>query len=183
MRQMAFALCFALAGLSLIEARQARGPAAPPNPVMVMDTVKGSIEIQLFQSDAPKSVAHIIELVKKGFYRSTRFHREENSLVQFGDQLSRDMTRERFWGTGNSGNPIGVAELSKRRHIRGIVSLANGGNILMADSQMFIMKTASPSLDGKYTIIGQVTKGMDVVDKIQRTDLIKLVTIKEAAPK
>jgi len=178
MRQMAFALCFALAGVSLPEAQGARGAAAPPGPMMIMETAKGTIEIQLFPNDAPKSVEHIVELVKKSFYRSQRFHRVEASVIQFGDQLSRDMTQERFWGRGGGNNPIGVAEISKRRHVRGTVSLAHAGNPAGADSQIFILKTAGPSLDGKYVIIGQVTKGLDVVDKIQKGDLIKMVSIK-----
>jgi peptidylprolyl isomerase len=89
------------------------------------------------------------------------------------------MTQLPAWGSGNSGVPIGVAEISpKYKHVRGTVALANVGDPKYSDSQIYIMKSASPSLDGKYTIIGQVTKGMDVVDKIEKTDQIKNVTIK-----
>ena len=65
---------------------------------MVIETAKGTIEIQLFQSEAPKSVDHIIALVNKNFYRSQRFHRVESSVVQFGDPQSRDMTKQAIVG-------------------------------------------------------------------------------------
>src|ERR1041385_3137928 len=60
-------------------------PAAAANPVLVFDTVKGSFEMELFRADAPKSVAHILELMQKNFYRAQRIHRVTESLVQFGD--------------------------------------------------------------------------------------------------
>src|SRR5690348_15468506 len=94
--------------------KPAATPAAKagPAPVIVLDTVKGSIEIQTFPEDAPKTVEHIVALVKKNFYNGMRFHRaEENFLVQVGDPQSRDMSREAWWGRGpGSGSPIGVAE-------------------------------------------------------------------------
>lgn len=170
-----------LGSQSLQGAQAARGGAALP--VMAIDTAKGTIEIQLFQNDAPKSVAHIIALVNKSFYRAQRFHRAEATLVQFGDPQSRDMTRIDSWGTGSSYNPIGVAEISKRKHVRGSVGLAHSGSATLADSQIYIMKAASPSLDGKHAIIGQVIAGMAVVDRIAKGDQIKLVTIKTAGQK
>ena len=99
--------------------------------------------------------------------------------MQFGDPQSRDMTRRDYWGNGNSGSPIGVFELSKTRtHVRGAVGLAHSGNPLGADSQLYIMKTPSPSLDGKHAVIGRVTSGMAVVDRIAVEDMIKNATIK-----
>jgi peptidyl-prolyl cis-trans isomerase B (cyclophilin B) len=146
---------------------------------MVIDTAKGSIEIQLFRADAPKSVDHILALVKSNFYRGLRVHRAEKSLVQFGDPQSRDASRRDSWGSGGSGNPIGVAELSRRHlNVRGSVGLAHGGVAKFADSQLYILKTASPSLDGKHVVIGQVIKGMDVVDRLDVPDVLKLVTIR-----
>ena len=149
------------------------------DPIVVLETVKGTIEIQLFGSEAPKSVAHVIELVKRSFYRGQRFHRVEKSLVQVGDPQSRDVSKEAYWGNGNSGSPIGVFERSKKRsHVRGAVGLGHSGNPAGADSQFYIMKAASPSLDGKYAVIGQVVAGMAVVDKIAVKDMIKNTTIK-----
>lgn len=155
-----------------------KAPAAP-DPILVFETAKGTIEIRLFKSEAPKSVGHLLELMKRSFYRGQRFHRVAPSLVQVGDPLSRNMSRKDYWGTGNSGNPIGVFELSKKRsHVRGAVALAHGGNPLGADSQIYIMKTASPGLDGKHAIVGQVMTGMAVVDRIVVTDMIKNATVK-----
>src|ERR1700752_1533303 len=109
-------------------------PAAA-NPVIVFDTAKGSIEMELFQAEAPKSVEHILALMKRNFYRAQRFHRVTAVLAQVGDPQSRDMSRQDYWGSGNSGNPIGVFELSKKRsHARGAVGLAHSGNPLGADS-------------------------------------------------
>jgi cyclophilin family peptidyl-prolyl cis-trans isomerase len=170
-----------LGSQALQGAQAARGASALP--VMAIETAKGTIQIQLFQNDAPKSVAHIIALVNKSFYRAQRFHRAEATLVQFGDPQSRDMTRIDSWGTGSSYNPIGVAEISKRKHVRGAVGLAHSGNATLADSQIYIMKAASPSLDGKHAIIGQVIAGMAVVDKIAKGDQITLVTIEGAGQK
>ena len=159
-------------------ARQAKS-APPKDPILVLETVKGTIEIQLFRSETPKSVDHVVELAKRSFYRGQRFHRVEKSLVQTGDPQSRDMSKEAYWGGGNSGSPIGVFERStKRSHVRGAVGLGHSGNPAGADSQFYIMKTTSPSLNGKYAVIGQVIAGMPVVDKIAVRDLIKNVLLK-----
>ena len=89
------------------------------------------------------------------------------------------MSRQAYWGTGGSGRAINAFELSeKRTHVRGAVGLAHSGNPMAADSQIYIMKTASPSLDGKHAVIGQVTAGMAVVDKIAVPDMIKNATVK-----
>src|SRR5262245_26645162 len=88
-------------------------PASPADPVFVLETVKGTIEIRLFAKDAPKSVEHIVALIKRSFYRGQRFHRVTSVLVQAGDPQSRDMSKEAYWGNGNSGSPIGVFERAK----------------------------------------------------------------------
>ena len=193
MRRFAFIACGFVAAATYLGAQTAgtaKQPAAKPGasaqvtgPIMVIETSQGPIEIQLFQSEAPKSVAHIVALVNRSFYRSQRFHRVEASLVQFGDPQTRDMTKQGSWGSGSSFNPIGAAEISKRKHVRGMVGLAHAGNPKGADSQLYILKTASPSLDGKHAIIGQVVRGMPVVDKIQRADMLTMVTIKAAGQK
>lgn len=178
-----------LAASGLVLARPASPGAepatqAPGNPILVLDTAKGAIEIELLQSDAPKSVDYIVDLVKKGFYRGQRFHRVERSLVQVGDIQSRDVTKKAWWGRNVHIPTIGVAEISKKLvHARGIVGLAHSGNATQAHSQFYIMKVADMSLNGKYTIIGRVKVGMPTVDTIQISDVIKNATIKEAAPK
>jgi peptidylprolyl isomerase len=163
-------------------------PAAPaksavPQPELIITTAKGTITLVLFPDTAPKSVDHILALVKSGFYRSQRVHRVvAGQLVQFGDKRSRDMTLREWWGRGSeggSGTPIGVAEISnKHLHARGAVGLAHMGDPRGADSQIYITTRAMPSLNGKYTVIGQVTSGMEVVDKLKVEDEIKEVTAK-----
>jgi cyclophilin family peptidyl-prolyl cis-trans isomerase len=171
------ALCVVgLAGVTVMGAQRASAPAVP---VVTIETAKGTIEIRLFPSDAPKSVEHILQLVKRNFYRGQRIHRVERTLVQFGDPVSRDVSRRAWWGRASSGNPIGVAEFNKRTHARGAVGLAHSGDPRYADSQLYIVKVASPGLDGKHVVIGQVTRGMDVVDALQVTDVLKQVTVVE----
>ena len=163
--------------------KPAPAPAKPatPAPVIVLDTVKGAIEIETFPDEAPKTVEHIVELVKKNFYNGLRFHRaEETFLVQVGDPTSRDMSREAYWGRGpGSGKPIGVSEIGKkRRHAPGTVAMAHSGDPKFADSQFYIVMQPRPGLDGKYTIFGRVTSGMDVVKKLKRADILKRASVK-----
>ena len=184
MPQLAFMVCLAILTAPVLAAERGQATSAAAGPILVVDTVKGTFQIQLLPAEAPKSVEHILSLVKRNFYRSQRIHRAVPTLIQFGDPQTRDMTKQAYWGSGNSFRPIGVAEISKtRKHVRGTVGLAHAGNATLADSQIYILKTANPPLDGKHAIIGQVTSGMSVVDKLERTDLIKLVTIKEAGQK
>src|SRR5262245_17863872 len=89
-------------------AQAAPAPAKPSpgaGPVIVFDTLKGSFEMETYPNEAPKSVEHILALVRRNFYNGQRVHRVvRGQLVQFGDPLSRDMTKKDYWGTGGSGN-------------------------------------------------------------------------------
>jgi cyclophilin family peptidyl-prolyl cis-trans isomerase len=174
------------AGLLMTSSLSAQKPTAKPAtpktpaPVIVLETVKGTIEFETLPDDAPKTVAHIVELVKKNFYNGMRFHRtEENFLVQIGDPQSRDMSREAYWGRGpGSGKPIGVSEIGKRKHVAGSVGMAHSGDPKYADSQFYIVMQPRPGLDGKFTIFGRVTSGMDVVKKLKRADILKRASVK-----
>jgi cyclophilin family peptidyl-prolyl cis-trans isomerase len=146
---------------------------------------KGVIEIELAPADAPKSVEHIMALAKNGFYRGQRFHWVQPGVIQFGDPLSRDVTKAREWGSGGSGprmsnKPLGVAELSKKPLVRGTVGLAYrvGSKPENADSQIFILTAANPAMVGKYAQIGKVTKGLNVADKVAAQDIIKNITVR-----
>jgi peptidylprolyl isomerase len=163
----------------------AQTPTAAKGNIVIMETSKGTIEIETLPGDAPKSVERFVELAKRGLYREQRFHWVQANLVQAGDPLTRDMTKMSKWGTGGSGlnfalRPIGIAETSKRAFTRGIVALAYNTGIKpeRADSMFFILKGPSPMLTGKYAVLGRVTKGMNVVDAIARLDVIKMVTVK-----
>ena len=150
-------------------------------PVIVLETAKGVIEFETYPEDAPKTVAQIVALVKKGFYNGQRFHRaEKNFVIQIGDPQSRNMTYQEYWGRGNSGKPIGVAEITKKRtHVRGAVGMGHGGSPANADSQFYITLRAAPELDGKYTVFGRVIKGLDVAAKIEKTDVLKKASVRE----
>jgi peptidyl-prolyl cis-trans isomerase B (cyclophilin B) len=167
--------------------RAAGAPAAARSatagPILVIDTAKGSIEIQMFPAEAPKTVEHITALAKRNFYNGQRVHRvEPGYVVQFGDPQTRDMTKRDRWGTGGSGKPIGLGESSaKHKHVIGAVAMAHPGDPKLADSQMYIMLGAAPKLDGGYTVFGQVISGMDVVRKLAVTDVIKKISVKSGA--
>ena len=155
-------------------------PAA--GPTLRMETAKGPVVIELYPSIAPKSVDHIVKLVKRNFYNNQAVHRVvAGQLVQFGDPQTRNMMLVDWWGRGpnsGSGQAIGVAEISKTwKHRRGSVSMAHPGNAQSADSQMFIALRAAPKWDGQYAIIGQVTSGMEAVDKLARGDKIKSIAV------
>jgi cyclophilin family peptidyl-prolyl cis-trans isomerase len=179
-RRLLTALLAALT-LSLVTvAAQEKSPGA--GPIIVLDTVKGTIEFETYPEEAPKTVARVIELIKKNFYNGLRFHRAEpNFVVQVGDPVTRDMSRQSWWGRQGSGQAIGVAEITKkRRHVLGAVSMAYpGSDKTQADSQFFIMRRNAPEMDGKYTVFGKVLKGMDVVAKLQRGDILKRAYLKE----
>ena len=178
------ALAVTLLGLAIVNlplSGQAQKGAVPAGPVIVLETVKGVVEIETYPKDAPKTVARILELVKKNFYNGMRFHRAEtNFLVQIGDPVSRDMSREAWWGrTPGTGKPIGTAEISKtRRHVAGAVAMAHAGDPAQADTQFYILLRAAPELDGKYTVFGRVTSGLDVVQKLRRADILKRAAVK-----
>jgi peptidylprolyl isomerase len=150
-------------------------------PIVVLETVKGTIEFETYPEEAPKTVARVLELVKKNFYNGLRFHRAEpNFVIQVGDPVSRDMSRRDWWGRQGSGKPIGVAEITKkRRNVLGAVAMAHGGTPTAADSQFFVLRRNAPELDGKYTVFGKVLKGMDVVGKIERGDILKRAYVKD----
>jgi peptidyl-prolyl cis-trans isomerase B (cyclophilin B) len=170
-------------------APKAGGATGGPAPVIVIETVKGTFEFETYPQEAPRTVAHIVALVKRGFYNGQRFHRVvPGFVVQVGDPQSRDMTKRESWGRGaaaTSGSPIGVAEFSKKRThaTRGTVAMAHPEDATKADSQFYVTLAPRPELDGKYTVFGQVTTGLDVLSKIEMGDVLKRATVKEAPPK
>jgi len=127
------------------------------------------------------SYAHVLALVKKGFYNGLRFHRAvPNFVVQVGDPQSRNMTLQEWWGRSGSGKPIGVAEITKKRtHVRGAIGMGHSGSAKDADSQFYITLRNAPELNGKYTVFGQVIKGMEVAAKLQKADILKKASVKE----
>lgn len=155
-------------------------PGAGPS-VIVVETEKGTFEIETYPNEAPKTVAHIIALINKRFYNGQRTHRVVPDFVmQFGDQQTRDMTKEKMWGRV-AGEPIGAAEFSKlRTHVKGAVAMAHNGDASKADTQMYVTLADTPRLNGKYVVFGKVIAGMEVVEKMKYADRIVRVTVREA---
>jgi cyclophilin family peptidyl-prolyl cis-trans isomerase len=161
-----------------------RGSSA--HPVIVFETDKGTIEMEMYPNEAPNSVEHILTLARRNFYNGLRVHRVvPGFVVQFGDPLTRDMTKKALWGSGGSGRTVGVAEISpKRPHKLGAVALAHTGDPKDADSQIYICLNGPARyqdlVQGKYAVIGQVISGMDVVQKLQVPDVIRRAIVKES---
>lgn len=156
----------------------------PVGPVIVVETVKGTFEFETYPDEAPKTVAHVVDLVNRGFYDGQRFHRAlPGFLVQWGDPQSRDLGRQAEWGRGaaaSSGNPIGASEINKKRtQSKGTVAMAHAGLPAQADSQIYVTLANRPDLNGKYTVIGHIISGDDVVASIQRGDTIRRMYAKQ----
>jgi peptidyl-prolyl cis-trans isomerase B (cyclophilin B) len=155
----------------------AQAPA--PGPVVVIETTKGTITIETYPSEAPKTVENFLALVKSNFYNRQHFHRAESFVIQVGDPDSKDMAKKDSWGRRGNGKPVGVAEISKKlKHKKGAVGMAHAGDPAKADSQFYITRLAGKIPEGKYAIFGQVTSGMDVVDKIEVGDTVKRMYVK-----
>jgi cyclophilin family peptidyl-prolyl cis-trans isomerase len=178
MKFLVAALVVALGGAAFAQAKTS--PGAGPS-IVVVETEKGTFEFETYPNEAPKTVAHILELVNKRFYNGQRVHRVVAGFVmQFGDQQTRDMTKEKMWGR-IEGPAVGVAEFSKlRTHVRGAVALAHNGDASKADTQMYVTLADTPRLNMKYVVFGKVISGMDVVDKLKYADRIVRVTVREA---
>ena len=153
--------------------------ARTPTAVISMEK-GGEIVLAFFPSDAPKHVENFLTLAKKGFYDGQRVHRvEPNFVVQFGDPQSKTKPMDDpAMGTGGPGYKI-KAEFNNRKFERGVLGMARSQDPDSAGSQVYIMLGPAPHLNGKYTAFGQVTKGMDVVDKIRVGDRIKAIKVVE----
>ena len=134
-----------------------------------METAKGSFTIRLLPELAPKHAALFAQTAKAGGYDGTTFHRIiAGGIIQGGDPLSKDPAKAAQYGTGGLG--LLPAEFSDRPFVRGTVAAARKAS--SPDSggkQFFVVVNDQPSLKGQYTIFGEVTSGMDVVDQISLT--------------
>ena len=130
---------------------------------IVIDTSKGRIVIKLRADLAPQHAERIKQLAREGYYNNVPFHRVmDGFMAQTGDG-------EKFNGSGGSKYPNLKQEFSKVPFTRGIVGMARrGDSVDSANSQFFIMFAEGSSLNGQYTVIGEVVSGMDVVDKLKK---------------
>jgi len=141
---------------------------ADPQNTLVVDTTQGRIVIKLRNDIAPGHAARLKQLAREKFYDGVPFHRViPGFMAQTGDGQNQN-------GTGGSKYPDLKAEFSQVPYKRGIVGMARkGGNNDSANSQFFIMFADGPSLNGQYTVIGEVLSGMDVVDKIKKGEPVQ----------
>ena len=144
---------------------------------LVMETTQGQVIINLRPDLAPNHVARIKELAREGFYDGIVFHRViEGFMAQTGCP--------RGTGTGGSGKKL-RAEFNAEPHVRGTCSMARAQDPNSGDSQFFICFTDARFLDRQYTVWGEVTEGMENVDKIKRGEPVvnpdKIVSMKVAA--
>jgi peptidylprolyl isomerase len=127
---------------------------------LILETSKGPVTILMRPDLAPQHVSRIKELVRDGFYDGIVFHRViDGFMAQTGCPHGT--------GTGGSGKKL-KAEFSKAKHVRGTVSMARAQNPDSGDSQFFICFADAPFLNGQYSVWGEVTAGMENVDKIKR---------------
>jgi peptidylprolyl isomerase len=127
---------------------------------LILETSKGPVTIQMRPDLAPQHVSRIKELVQEGFYDGIVFHRViDGFMAQTGCPHGT--------GTGGSGKKL-KAEFSKAKHVRGTVSMARAQSPDSGDSQFFICFADAPFLNGQYSVWGEVTAGMENVDKIKR---------------
>jgi peptidylprolyl isomerase len=151
-------------------AKSDAAPAGAANPQIEMKTNKGSIVLELFEDDAPNTVANFVSLVEKGFYDGTGFHRIlKGFMAQGGDPLTKDPAQEGSWGTGGPGYAFDdeATPDPKWKNLRGAISMANAGPNTNG-SQFFILFKDANFLDGRHTVFGKVVEGMDVVDAIEK---------------
>jgi peptidyl-prolyl cis-trans isomerase B (cyclophilin B) len=147
----------------------------------IIETERGEIVIELYPKVAPKTVENFEKLVNKGFYNGLTFHRVvPGFVVQGGDPQGT--------GAGGPGYDIPAEINPNEHHLRGTVATARLGDEVNPErkssgSQFYICLEPQPALDGQYTIFGGVIKGMNVVDKIQKGDHMKKITLASSPPK
>ena len=147
-----------------------------PNKKAVMETARGTIELELFGDEVPDTVANFEKLANSKFYDGTKFHRViPNFMIQGGDPYSK--TGKGPVGTGGPGYTIKCeTQKNVHKHLAGTLSMAHAGKDT-GGSQFFICHSPQPHLDGVHTVFGQVTKGLDVVHKIAQNDQVKSVRV------
>ena len=137
--------------------------------VAVIQTSEGTMIVEFWPDVAPKTVENFKTLAKKGFYDGTCFHRViKGFMIQGGDPLTKDASKEARWGTGDPGYKI-KAEFNSKSHTRGVLSMARSNDPDSAGSQFFICHGDPKFLDNQYTTFGKLIKGDDVLEKIATT--------------
>jgi len=136
------------------------------NEIAIINTTEGEMVIEFWPDAAPNTVANFKKLAEEGFYDGTAFHRViKGFMIQGGDPLTKDPSKEDMWGTGGPGYTI-KAEFNDHSHVRGVISMARSQDPDSAGSQFFICDGNPTFLDHQYTAFGKLIKGDDVLSKI-----------------
>ncbi len=152
-------------------------PEDPSHPILAISVEtgrsEGTIAIELMPELAPVTVARVIELAKEGYYDGTTFHRViPGFMIQGGDPNSRDRDPT---NDGMGGTDLRLDdEFTRAPFVRGVVGMGNTGRPNTSGSQFFIMHDDNRSLDGRYTVIGRVVSGMEVVDAVTRVPIDRI---------
>ena len=143
-----------LALLFLTAAALSAQPAPPPAEVAVLETSQGTMVFQLFEKDAPKTVANFKALVREGFYDGRPFYRVvAGHVIQTGDG-------------GENGRPTVPDEFNSHPHVAGALGLAHAAEPNSGKTEIYVCLAPRPHLDGRFTVFGQIVEGMDVLEKI-----------------
>jgi peptidylprolyl isomerase len=153
----------AIAGALLFLAGPAFAQGSNPENTLIMELESGPVTIALRPDLAPQHAERLKTLASQGFYDGVVFHRViDGFMAQTGDPTGT--------GTGGSDLPDLPAEFSQVPFTRGVVGMARSSDPNSANSQFFIMYDAAPSLNGQYTVVGEVADGMEHVDAIEKGD-------------
>ncbi len=174
---MKYIRCFLMGGVMLCSVALSQTEEAP---LATVETSMGRFEIELYATDAPKTVENFIGLAEKKFFDGQLFHRvSKNFVIQAGDDKSKDPKKKAEWGTG--GKSIWGKEFAdelnsntpsyKAGYLKGVLAMANRGPNTNT-SQFFVMLRDNTSLPKSYTIFGKVVKGVEVVEKIGQVEII-----------
>ena len=172
-------ICGLVCGMSLISPTRADEQTIQKDELkdvrVELKTTRGTIELVLFSSKTPVTVANFLNLAQRGYYNDVIFHRViANFMIQTGDPTGS--------GLGTPGYTFENEIVDELRHDRpGVLSMANTGRPNSNGSQFFITHRATPHLDGKHTVFGKVVKGQDVVNTIRQGDKIEFVTVLDPA--
>ena len=156
------ALLFVIMCAATASAQQPLPAGLDPQNTLILDTTEGRIVIKLRNDIAPHHAERLKQLARDHFYDNVPFHRViDGFMAQTGDGQNGN-------GTGGSKYPDLKAEFSNVPYTRGVVGMARTSDPNSANSQFFIMFADGSFLNGKYTVVGQVVRGMEVVDKLKR---------------
>ena len=147
------------------------------NPIVVLETNKGEVEVEVFLKESPITAQNFINLTEEGFYNGVKFHRViKDFVIQGGDPLTKQDDKKHLWGTGGS-NPIKDEFIPELSNVKGTLSMANSGPN-SGSSQFFINLKDNTFLDwdkepqqSKHPVFGKVIKGFEVVEEISKVEV------------